>query len=176
MGWVYACSYSQKTKRKDGQKSHYRHWVRSESCFYTISVLQRPYMSLIYDSGSRPYHCKISKIHVSRWGNFTVRKNQASARHRIQQVSSEINTWKCTVTQEKCILLRDICPSLSFFFFSFFWTSCKDDHLNTYLFLNMQKTWQLNYSLYGLIKKRIYLVRHMKQQKHPSKPPPSHWH
>lgn len=37
--------------------------------FDPTGVLRSPYISVACDLGSRPHHSKISKIHVSQWGN-----------------------------------------------------------------------------------------------------------
>lgn len=69
VGWI--CSYKYKTKIKDKQKC--------SCCTKTTQYFLIPLVSyrdlthlFFYDLKNRPRHCKISKIHISRWGNTQV--------------------------------------------------------------------------------------------------------
>lgn len=139
----FTCSYSHKTKIRDRQKRSCctkitRQALRAlqDTFFFIPLVFCRGLTCLFFMTLDASIIAKYQKYKSVNGGNFTYWINQVSARHCTQRVSSEIYKWKCTAKQEKCILLRDIlCVHL--FFFLFFCND--DDHLDTYLFLDMQK-------------------------------------
>lgn len=179
MGWGCTCPFSwDNDKRWVEMLLMYKsHTTDTMSVLTILSFLDHECLAealnvSFYDSRSRPHHCKISKIHVCHWGKFLCLEKTASARHPMQQVSSEIESD----TRKMHIILRYTgCPSLALDLFFIFFLYQLQGRPFEHLFVH-QHAKTVKRFVVQADKKRVYLPQHMKQQKHPSKPLPSQWH
>lgn len=133
-----------------------------------MGVLQRPYMSLFMTLGVGHIIAKYQKYMFVIGENVSVWKNWASARHSMQQVSSEIDND----TRKMHIILRYTgCPSLALVLFFIFFLYQFQGRPLEHLFVH-QHAKTVKRFVVQAYKKRVYLAQHMKRRNTPQ----SHCH
>lgn len=140
----------QKPRHKFPQNTFFYHWCLAEA-----------FHASFYDPGRRPHRCKISKIHVSPWG-ISLTEYSTSLQDTAHSKFLNLQMKMYSDTRKKCILPRDICLSLSLFFYLFlFFEQLQWQRPLEHLFIPQHaKSWRLKVIIVRVDNKKKWLYLH----------------